>query len=191
MNQSLANIMFLASFVLAIVAVLLDVKSSVKFIYFGVTEGNKLTRDKYGFIDTRKNLVLSAVSLVAVGVAGFYGVFANESLVAMVAGAMALVPAGLRGKAYFDNEKAMKEGREKQIKFLRELKAIALASGRADEIDALFQPQNVNLNKGGRTYYRLFGWIYSENTNIYEAIDEIQKRITDLSLQEESRWFPR
>jgi len=189
MNQIFADILFFVGFFGAIAAVILDWQSSKNFIYQGLTEGNKFATDKYGYFDVKKNLLLSAVMMAAVGVAGFYGVFAPEPFVAMFAGVMCGIPILLRGGAYVKNIAAAKRGRVRQIEFLRQLKSYKSFEKPEEEIAVLFNPLLLT-TRGGRTYYKLFGWIYSEKP-LAEAVDELQQKLADLSVRDESLWFPK
>lgn len=193
MNLTAAAILFHVGLFFAIVAVVLDWQSSKNFIYYGLTEFNRWTTDKFGFFNVRKNLIISFAMLALVAVAGCLGYAAEKesekTFAFLVAGVFSLLPTGLRGWAYFDNKAAAKRGRDKQIKLLRELRACAESGGTEDDIAMLFNPHKIN-RRGGRTYYFLFGWMYSENPDYYAALAEIQSRLAALSLTDEARWFP-
>lgn len=182
--------MFFAGWITTAAVCFLDASSSKNFIYQGLTEGNRLATDKYGYFDVKKNLLLSGAMLLAAGAAGLYGVFASNSFVALFAALMCGIPILLRGHAYFDNKAAAKRGRVRQIEFLRTLKIYLSFEKPSEEITVLFNPLII-AQIGGRTYYKLFGWIYSEKPDYAEAVSEIQWKLADLSKKDEAGWFPK
>jgi hypothetical protein len=191
MSQNFANILFFIGFALAVLSVLGDTVSSISFINYGLTEKNKLTRDKYGYFDTKKNLILSGIFLGVVGAAGFCAVFIKEPFVTAFAAGMSFVIVLIRGYfGYWKNEISKKETRQKQINTLRELKTLVGQSAGEEQIQGFFQRLNLTM-KAGRTFYPLFGFVYSDDMVQAVAIDEVQKRLMELSVKDESQWFPK
>lgn len=188
----LSVILFIAGFIAAVYAVYLDWQSSKNFIYYAQTEGNRKTTDKYGYFDVKKNLIISGAMLGVVAVAGIIGMSLNKSegkVVLLFGAIFCLIPIYLRGSAAITNKRSAKINRERQTNFLRKIKAIAVLNGGAEEIAVEFNNYLIT-TRGGRTYYNLFGWVYSEQSDLNMALPEIQKRIVDIALQDESRWFP-
>lgn len=187
--MNFANIFFFASYVLAILAVIGDFVSSKPFIYHGLTEKNKLTRDKYGYFDAKKNMTFSAVSMVTLLIAGIGGILLKESFVVMLAAIMSLVVVLIRGFfGWYKNTKALKRGRERQTIFLRKLKATIQEGASEEIIQTQFQTL-VWKEKADRKFYELFGFIYSIDTSTTYALNEVQNRIKELATKDESQWF--
>lgn len=190
MNLNVAALVFVIGLIAASLVIVLDWQSSKNFIFYGLTEGNKLTTDRYGYFDVKKNLIISAASVSVIAVAGIYGLVAEERIVVLLSGVFCLIPCFIRGKAFIGNIGALKRGRIKQIKLLRELRSVVERDGTKEEIAAVFNGQLVN-QRGGRTYYRLFGWVYSETTNYGAAVTEIQKVLCEIVVADEKLWFPK
>lgn len=191
MSQIFANICFFIGYALAVLSVLGDRATSIQFINFGLTEKNKLTRDKYGYFDAKKNMILSGISLGVVGIAGFCAVFIDEPFVVAFAAGMSFVIVLIRGYfGYWKNKKAMKKSRQKQINTLLELRTLVGQSAGEEQMQGFFQRLNLVM-KEGRTFYDLFGFVYSDNLNQSFALEEVEKRLKELSLKDESQWFPK
>lgn len=183
-------ICFFAALALGVIVVLLDISSSKNFIYQGLTEANTLARDKYGFMDVKRNLIISFAMLGVVAAVGFAALAIKSTEALGIAALMMLVPIGLRGWAYFDNKAAAKRGRAKQTEFLTRLKEHLSFEKPEFETVMLFNGMPAK-TVSGRTYYELFGWIYSDKPDLHEARFEIQSQLCEIARKPESEWFPK
>jgi hypothetical protein len=187
---TLLAIFFFALLALGVVVVLLDTDSSKDFIYQGLTEANSLARDRYGFMDVKRNLIISFAMLGIVAAVGFVALAIKSTEALGIAALMMLVPIGLRGWAYFDNKAAAKRGRARQIEFLTRLKEHLSFEKPEVETVTLFNGMTAK-TVSNRTYYPLFGWVYSDKPELHEALFEIQSQLCEIARKPESQWFPK
>jgi hypothetical protein len=154
-----------------------DAYTSRDFEYYGLTEGNPLMADKYGYFSITKQVV-AGVLIFAVGVIAFqyttkawifYAVIAIPSVI------IALI-----------NQQSKTKKRKVQIEYLRSLRSV---DGTDDRALAGFFARVPLKTKGGRTRYVLFGWIYSEASDQRIAQPDLWHRIWDVSQKAEGDWF--
>lgn len=173
----MTTIFFIISIAILLAGRGLDIYSSLRFPYYGQKEGNSLNADKYGYFSLPKNILWTAA--VAVPVIVLTLLFWDDL---SPGGILALLVGGLGSAAHgLTNLRPQKENRKKQLSILRRLRD-GEPIGWIGSINA----------RGGRTRYLLFGWIYSEKTEIGEAVREIDERIFYLAKNTpESEWFPK
>jgi hypothetical protein len=173
--------------------VYLDDHYSSQFRTHASFEGNPLWRDKYGLPRVLLNVYVSA----AIGAVLLLIAFAASSQ----AGTFALIGLGAPRVIYALTKlkKDMAYYRGQQTAFLR---ALSVLKDPTDDDLALFfttHPlrsgaaaggwDNAKI-EGGRTYYEVFAWIYSENTDGAQAQTELRRKIYDVSQRPEAEWFP-
>jgi len=187
--MTLGIILFIALYALAWLAVLGDHSTSQQFPYFGLDEKNKLTRDRYGFYNGGKILLLSALGLIVVGVCGGIGIYIGEEMVVYICAMMGGVIAVTRGAfGYLNNTKQMKIHREKQVGFLNSIRTLNQQG--AEDVDYQTKFQTLEFKTtGGLNRYKLFGWINNKETDLSLAVDDCQRKIKELASKDEGQWF--
>lgn len=184
-NSQLSNIVFWIGFSLSVITIIGDWQSSKDFQYYGLTEGNSRTA-KGGFFDTRKNLLYSSAFVALIAVCGLVAPSARGFI-----GVMFIIPIVMRGAmGWLRNIPAKRKGREKQIAFLRELRQMGTNGASGDEIRHFFL-KLASLQIDGVTYYRLFGWVQSKQTDYETAIAEVRNDLVNLTATDEKDWFPK
>lgn len=172
--------------------------TSQKFIYYGLREGNKLFRDKYGFNDAKKATIIYGCVILAFLALGIFWRWEVSALMLMVLGLKGAW-AGLR------NSSAMKKARGKpkrlraekddggdtQFRLLEDLRKIVQDGG---DTTYFWQWFHVPIPVNGRIWYNFFSWIYRDgvaNETKETALWEIRREIEQLSLRPPEKWFPK
>ncbi|HEX8289816.1 MAG TPA: hypothetical protein VF556_17675 [Pyrinomonadaceae bacterium] len=188
-------ILWIAGAVVSPIGIKKDADSSKDFQYHGLTEGNSKADDEHGFFAYKKNLILSYICMSVGIIAGFLAILLVKDK--DVAGAVMIIGGGLAGgfgamrwRQAIKNDEAKIRGREKQTQFLRALRDYQSFEKPENELPVMFNGQHFT-TRNGRTYYKLFGYIYSENPDQSSAISELQAKLAALSLKPENEWFPK
>jgi len=185
METTWAEILFWASVGFLLAGSLVDMRSSKDFIYYGVTEANKLWRDKWGFFDLKKNLVWTCVMAAGTVALKLIPAVGNRAFViGLLIGGVRLIQASL-------NFAGLRRDREEQLQFLRELKRIVEEGDDPYAVNNHFAPRNFYNQKHGRSYYELFPWIHTSTADVNDAVQEIRGRLIALVQNPEEEWFPK
>lgn len=178
--------------------ILLDIKGSVNFPYYGVTERTELMKDAFGYMSKMKALIGVAI-LTALAVV-IQLLARDEPQIAAIPAFLLLVPFGsYRLYLWNSNRNLNKENRAEQIERLRFIRDYQVSSNLApDAFDQALGEYLGNLQvyfRGGRVRYKLFGWIYEEvpnrqNADLTDGLWKCQVRLRRLSLEDERAWFP-
>lgn len=149
----------------------LEISTGRNFIFYGQMEKAKIFQDRYGHFSTKKFLIV--LSIVAAGgyAATFYHPVGGTFIV--LGGSFVSIIYGL------NNRKGAKNQREQQIMVLRQLRD----TGRMRTLPFV--------RVAGRTFFKMFGWVYSTLPDIDDAIAEIAERLNVLCHHPEETWFPR
>lgn len=155
--------------------------TSPKFQYYGLTEANRLFRDKHGNINVKKATVVYT--------AFFAGATALYFFAHWFAGTAIMVVIAVKGLYHgIDNLTVMRRKRKEQTAKLRELRGL-LADGVAT---AWFWSGMTFEIRGGRAAYSLFRWIYIDGVSDATADTaryDIARTLEYLAQQPESEWF--
>lgn len=156
---------------------------SLKFYYYGLEEGNRLMRDKYGFLSNGIKSVLPEIVVALAFIAVHIFLTTEWSWVAPAAGSV--VTAIVLQKNY----KTMDSQRRRQVNILKSLAAIPL------ETDV--QLSLSITSRADRHWFSLFPWLYEPALDLITDIREINRaaRVLSRRLHEhaylpESEWFP-
>lgn len=186
-------IIFIVAVIAASVLHGIDLYQSRLQPFYGLTEKIPLFRDRYKYLDVRKNALWSygAITLTVV----IFAAFDNSSL----RSGMTVFNAGFAAVSLIQvllNRQLMRKNRIKQLEFMRRIKAMVSAGASDSELLAL-KPPSVLWNRFDRTRYELFGWLYfvhptdkPSNWEIEDARKVLRKRlISVIAKTAESEWF--
>lgn len=179
------TLLLIALGVAAVVFTYLDiVATSSKFIYYALKERNRLFRDKYGYMNVKKAVIVYGAWLV--------GTTAGAICIHWTVGVAMYGVLALKGLWHWvDNRTVMKRRRELQTRKLCELREILNTPGANTNGFwlTIARPKPV----AGTMRFILFSWIWVDlNDYLFEAgaIDELRRRIENLALQDPLTWFP-
>jgi hypothetical protein len=177
------DILFFAAFSVWVWLRYLDHTISLKFYYYGLEEGNRLMRDKYGFLSNSIKSLAPEIIVAGAFLAVHFLLTSEWSWVAPAAGSA--VTAVILQK----NRKAMDSQRRRQKNILRTLAAIPL-----DEVVYLSLSVTSRVD---RHWFTLFPWLYEPAQDFITDLREIDRaaRVLSRRLHEhahlpESAWFP-
>lgn len=178
-------IFFWLSIAALVVASYFHIRSSQNFLWYGQTESNPLWKDKFGFFDARKYVIFLVVFVAAVSAIHLAWMGYQTGIVFYImAGAFAVMTVL--------NNSGAKKNRQKQIALLTELLALA-KDGRTEPIDPAINTvfrSNPIVNKGGRAFYKLFGWLWIDNPGQLESIVPLREKIIAHAQRPSAEWFP-
>lgn len=180
-------IFFWLSIAAVVVASFFHIRSSQNFLYYGQSESNPLWKDKYGFFAPMKYIVSLAV-FIAVIAAVHLAWMGYQTGIAFYIMAGAFV-----GMTLMNNADAKKQ-RAKQIDVLRRLNSLATdenVDGTDPAVNSIMQPHPI-VTKGGRSFYKLFGWLNVDNSvqpPTGDTIVALRNKIINWSRRPEKDWF--
>jgi hypothetical protein len=147
--------------------------------YYGLKESNKLSRNKDGEFDLKKNILLTGGWFLLSSVIGFATHNWGAGYALLVLG----VPASLM-LAYSNFHKA-KKNRAKQIAFLSRLRADP--EGLHD-----FSEAGPYIIRNGKGFFQLFHWLWLPEANMMQPqqMGEVSAKIVNLATRvPEGQWF--
>lgn len=179
-----SNLFFIGSLIVLIVGSFLDIRSSLKFPYYGATERIPFWRDKYGFFSLNRHLIAFGI-FIAVMIAAKFLWFGNQ------VGIVFYIIGGARIWAGIYNERGLKENRIEQIRVLTRLDELAdtgVTDPSAPEIDTLLRKKPIT-KKADRAFYKLFGWLHVPNSGSdYDIAIALRNKL--IAHAQKAIWFP-
>jgi hypothetical protein len=185
-------IFFWLSLAALAVASYFHIRSSQNFQWYGQTEINPLWKDKYGFFTPVKYVVSLVIFVAVVSVIHFTVIDAGYQT-----GIVFYIMAGAFVVMTLKNNAAAKKNRAKQIEILTRLRSLSTDEnvlGGDATVAAVLRPAQPIVTKGGRSWFRLFGWLWIDSKGLANPIpqtmiDEIQTKIVEWSRRPEKDWF--
>lgn len=187
-----SDLFFFGSLITLIIGTFFDIRSSMKFSFYGAAEAVRLWQDEYGFFDLKKNLFWFGSFIAAMLAIKFLWLGNQTGIVFYILGA------GRLGAGLY-NESGLRKNRIKQKETLSKL-FVQAANGVTDPshptINSIFRPLPIRV-RNDRAFYKLFGWIFA-NVPVGTSSElptnkilELRRTIIAHSQRPQSEWFPK
>lgn len=173
MEGPLGYVLFFASVAFAAIGCYLDYATSEDGIYYAVREKNPIWKDKFGYFNKPKALILTPIILVGLFCLWFIPPIGNQLAILFgIVGTITMI-------VWTSNTKNRKNTRVKQIEKLRIIRNAPEGS--------YISPGTMN-TRAGMSWYVFWPWIREPAGPM--AAQKLTERIVDLSRKPESEWFP-